>query len=316
MSLPWGPPTPIGIVLSGGLFFLSFGFLLLHLRVAKARNWGQPIRDQGPQSHQVKDGTPTAAGWAFLPAFIAFALLVEPSGSPIGGIMLPILYSGITLFLVGLGDDIQKLRTGTGLLARYRLPFQLIIGGYLGATLLPDWGWGGILAGAVILGASVNGVNFTDGADGLLASTLMGTFVGVTAAAVLFAPTLANDDTAWRILPLGLLLLAWFPLNRHPAKLFMGESGSYLLGAWMGILALLVLQVQPFLALGLLAIPLLELASVVIQVGSFRLTGKRPFKMAPFHHHLEKSNWSEPRIAWTFGLTQFALSFVLAGWRV
>lgn len=286
-----------------GLAALAWGathaLLALHLRLAKSRGWGQPVREQGPAAHLAKEGTPTAAGWAFVPALLAAQPLAVPFALAAGG--------------VGAADDAAKLSgRRAGVPARWRLLLQLALGGGIALslpTLAPAvavaWGLEGAALAAVFavsFAAVVNGVNFTDGADGLLAAVLGGATAGVALVAASPLARPGSEETLSSLLPMVGALLAWWAVNRPPARAFMGETGSYLLGGWLFVAAMR----DPLILLAVAAVPLFELASVVIQVASFRLTGRRVFRMAPFHHHLELSGWSERRLAAGAFSAQFA----------
>ncbi|MCH7494113.1 hypothetical protein IIA16_05330 [bacterium] len=268
------------------------------------------MREQGPEGHLHKEGTPTAAGWAFFPA-VTMATFIGDL------VLVPAVFAAGA---IGLADDAVKLSgRRDGVPARWRLLSQVLVGTMLALALQLGNSWAqpslwpwlaatsgplyAVFAGLLFAGV-VNGVNFTDGADGLLAATLGGAVVALLVASS-FLSGAGFEFPIVPLLPMVGVLIAWWFFNRHPAKMFMGETGSYLLGAWVFVAGM----EDPWLLLALATIPLWELLSVVIQVVSYRTTGRRVFKMAPFHHHLELSGWSEKRLAKSAFLAQFALTF-------
>lgn len=292
---------------------LSFLFTGTFIQLARRFGWGKSIRDAGPESHQAKAGTPTMGGAAILlAAFLAWLLLSGDRASDLPTLLLVALTG-----LLGLLDDTLALRrkrgaalgleVGTGLLARYRLLGQgaLALGFALWSVTsghaLFGVGWLDVLAYTFVIVGAINAVNFTDGLDGLAA--------GVTAVALLFflgSPLAAAA--------LGALLgFLWF--NAHPARVFMGGVGAEALGALLAALAITqgTIWYLPLVAL----IPVLEVLSVMVQVGYFRATGgKRLFRMTPIHHHFELSGWPETRVvqrAYVITALTVAAAFLIRG---
>ena len=276
---------------------LIFGWLLtgIFLTFARRCNWGKSIRTDGPNTHATKIGTPTMGGIAIVVAAIAAWVVIGPHTPDSIALVSLVLASAV----LGLMDDIVALRgkdennqgSGTGILARYRLVIQIIIGGGFaiyavlrghGPFDIPVFDW--LLLTFVVVG-SINALNMTDGLDGLAG--------GVSAIILLpflttpFGPPLLG----------AVLSFLWF--NNHPARVFMGGVGSEALGAAIAGIAIVEGTV---LSLPLFAlIPVLETLSVILQVSYFRLThGKRLLKMSPLHHHFELSGWSEQQVVTRF----------------
>ncbi|MEN9526209.1 MAG: hypothetical protein RLY56_160 [Pseudomonadota bacterium] len=301
---------------------------------------GQVIREEGPQTHFKKAGTPTMGGLLILVAILASTLLWADLGNRFVWVVL-----GVTaLFgLVGFWDDYLKLikKNSKGLIARYKYFWQSV-GGLAAALVL--WytakspadttlylpflknfalplGFVGfvVLTYLMIVGMS-NAVNLTDGLDGLaimpavMVAAALGVFAYASGNAV-FASYLAIPAVpqAGELLIVCAALVGaglgflWF--NTYPAQVFMGDIGALALGAALGTIAVIVRQELVVLVMG--GIFVLETASVILQVASFKLTGKRIFRMAPIHHHFELKGWAEPKVIVRFWIITFFL--VLAG---
>ena len=349
-------------LLVAGAFSLFFTLLTtpLFIRLFKRLNWGQFIRDDGPQTHHTKRGTPTMGGIAFILATLAAYVLTkvvtdEPPTFP--GVLVLFLMAGMGV--VGFLDDYIKIvkRRSLGLRAGAKMAGQLVVGSLfavlairfaddrgqtpasLKLSFLTDFGWtiGPVLfvvwALFMILAMS-NGVNLTDGLDGLAtgasAMVLGGyTFIGLWQFQNSCANAMNLTDPGSCIEvrdPLDLAVVAsalmgscigflWW--NTSPAKIFMGDTGSLALG---GALAGLAICSRTQLLLVLLGgLFVLITLSVVIQVGSFRLTGKRVFKMAPLQHHFELKGWSEVLVVVRFWTIQgicviVGIGLFYAGW--
>ncbi|CAM5347982.1 MULTISPECIES: phospho-N-acetylmuramoyl-pentapeptide-transferase [Streptomyces] len=349
------------ILFSGviGLFLTLVGTPLL-IKLLARKGYGQYIRDDGPREHHSKRGTPTMGGIAFILATIAAYFLSKLiTGKPptFSGILVIGLMAGMGL--VGFLDDYIKIvkRRSLGLRAKAKMAGQLL-GGIAFAVLslqfadnrgntpastklsfVQDFGWsiGPVLfvvwALFMILAMS-NGVNLTDGLDGLAtgASVLVFgayTFIGVWQfqESCANAGTLTNPGACYEVRdPLDLAVVSsalmgaclgflWW--NTSPAKIFMGDTGSLALG---GALAGLAICSRTELLLAILGgLFVLITMSVVIQVGSFRLTGKRVFRMAPLQHHFELKGWSEVLVVVRFWIIQgicviVGLGLFYAGW--
>ncbi len=274
------------------------------------RRLGQQIYEDGPKAHAVKQGTPTMGGVAFIVAAAAGALFSH------NGVDARLLVLAAGAGAIGLADDALILirRRALGLKARWKMALLAFVGalflwmlqtgpaplGYAESwfgqlVVLPPPVWW-TLAMLAILGAA-NAVNLTDGVDGLATGT-------VIAPLTLFA--LASLSSL-AVAVLG-ACVAFFYFNRYPAKIFMGDAGSLLLGALLAGCAIVSgrLFYLPFVGI----VFVIEALSVIAQVASFKLTGKRVLKMSPLHHHFELSGWSERRITWTFTVVSIVATLV------
>ncbi|PSM42057.1 phospho-N-acetylmuramoyl-pentapeptide-transferase [Streptomyces dioscori] len=342
-----------------GLFLTLIGTPLL-IKLLARKGYGQYIRDDGPREHHAKRGTPTMGGIAFILAtLLAYFLSKVITGKPptFSGLLVLGLMAGMGL--VGFLDDYIKIvkRRSLGLRAKAKMAGQLIVGiGFAVLALqfadnrnntpastrlsfVQDFGWsiGPVLfvvwALFMILAMS-NGVNLTDGLDGLAtgaATMVFGayTFIGVWQfqESCANAQTLTNPGACYEVRdPLDLAVVAaalmgscfgflWW--NTSPAKIFMGDTGSLALG---GALAGLAICSRTEILVALLGgLFVLITMSVVIQVGSFKLTGKRVFRMAPLQHHFELKGWSEVLVVVRFWIIQgmcviVGLGLFYAGW--
>lgn len=285
----------------------------------KKLKFGQQVRDDGPQAHLKKAGTPTMGGLAFLASVIVTSLIFVGRYPRI----VPILFLTVGFGIVGFLDDYIKIvmKRSEGLNPAQKLLGQLVITGIfcfymvrysgLGTVIhIPflgvDWDMGWLYVPMVfvaVLGTD-NGVNFTDGLDGLCTSVtiLVATFFTVVAMGEGSGIAPASAAVAWALL--GFLLF-----NVYPAKVFMGDTGSLALGGFVASTALMLQQ--PLLILLVGFIYLLEVVSVILQVGYFKLThGKRIFRMAPIHHHFELGGWSETRVVAVFSVVTTLLCLV------
>ena len=296
---------------------------------------GQVIRQEGPESHRAKAGTPTMGGLLILAAALIPTLL----WADLTNVYVWIAVVATAAFgAIGLLDDYLKItrRSSGGLAPRYKFGLQVLVGLLLGGTLMwlagqnvyntrlifpffkqliPDIGWFYVPFAAFFLAAWSNAVNLTDGLDGLAISTFAVAAAAFTALAyitghrvfaeylllVRFAP--AGELTIFCGALVGASLgFLWY--NAHPAEIFMGDVGSLALGGAIATVAILIKQELLLVIVG--GIFVIEAASVVIQVVSFKLRGKRVFKMAPLHHHFELSGWEEPKI-----ITRFLIIAIL-----
>ena len=266
--------------------------------------FGQEIREIGPKWHQKKSGTPTMGGVIFIiPVLVCSLLFVRNMTG------LCMVLFGTAFGLIGFVDDYIKVakKRNLGLTEKQKLVLQIaasVIFLYVGmhfdiitsevvipfAKISVDFGYLYIPFAIVVLLGTTNAVNLTDGIDGLAASVtavvsivfavlayIMGNIAAVEFAVILFGGC-----------------AGFFVFNRHPAKVFMGDTGSLFLGG--SVCALALVLGQPILLVLIGGVYVIETASVIIQVTSFKLTGKRVFKMSPIHHHFEMSGWSEVKI--------------------
>jgi phospho-N-acetylmuramoyl-pentapeptide-transferase len=289
---------------------------------------GQQVRDDGPQRHLTKAGTPTMGGVVILAGLAAGAAAswcFLPQHFRRGALLLALT---LAMAAIGAADDWGKIRRGRslGLRAREKLLLQCLISGLFAAALVYGLHGGTTIGipgvGAVRVGwaywplailfitAIGNAVNLTDGLDGLAAGTAAAASWALAAMAWLMGAESA--PAAIFIGCLGAACLAFLWYNRHPARVFMGDTGSLAIGAALAGTALALKQEVLLLVIGL--IYLIEMGSVIIQVIAFKVTGKRVFRMSPFHHHLELSGWSETRIvshAWALSVALALAAFAL-----
>lgn len=305
-------------ILAMGLVLALGPVTIAYLRRLK---FGQAVRADGPQTHLKKSGIPTMGGVLIVAAAAVATALVAPPGGRVS------LALAVTLgyFLVGFADDLLIVlhHRSLGLKARVKLFWQFLFGFGLAAAvaLTPELGprvaipggtgvlelpiWAYILFGGLLMVGTTNAVNLTDGLDGLAAGT-------VTIAAVAYALiALGRGEVDLAVFAAaiagGCLGFIWF--NAPPAQVFMGDTGSLALGGALGSLALLTKAELWLAIIGGLFVA--ETLSVIIQVISFRLTGRRVFRMSPLHHHFELLGWPESKVVARFWLV--ALAFALAG---
>jgi phospho-N-acetylmuramoyl-pentapeptide-transferase len=274
--------------------------------LSKFRGGGSVIRDQGPAHHKAKGKTPSTGGRAFLVVMVfvglpGAALMNDPEA-------IIAVTAGILAGLIGVADDLMKISTGhsSGLKARYKLPLQAIVALMICGAIsyfldnniihIPftdisiNIGYWKILSGSLIFLSIVNAVNFTDGLDGLAASTIL--IASLSLGVVFYVSNLST--AAVPVLLIG-ICAGFLPFNWNPAKIFMGDSGALALGGALGAAAIASGFEIAILFIGIVFV--VEIASVVLQVVYFRLTGgKRIFRMTPIHHALELRGFSEPKI--------------------
>jgi phospho-N-acetylmuramoyl-pentapeptide-transferase len=272
------------------------------LSTAKNRGWGQTVRRDGPETHIVKDGTPTMGGVPFSAViFLVWVLFVgfTNASDSKGWAAIGMAFG---MYLIGLADDVLIVRSrlmGTprgGLKAREKLPAQLLVAGLFAWVVAPQVGvfgvvWLDFVLFTIVPIAATNAINFTDGLDGLCAGVV----------AILMIPLAVSSPLAF--ITIGALCgYLWF--NAPKAQIFMGDAGSHALG---GIVAGVYITQGWTWVLPLAAIiPVLEVLSVFIQVPYFQYTkrvtgeGKRIFLMTPIHHHFEKLGWQETKVTVRF----------------
>jgi phospho-N-acetylmuramoyl-pentapeptide-transferase len=299
---------------------------------------GQTVRDDGPQTHLSKSGTPTMGGALILVAVAVATLLWGDLGNRYVWI---VLLTTLAFGAVGLWDDYRKLvlRDARGLTARWKYLWQSLFGAaaatalYSGASLpaetqllfpfikdlVLDLGPFFILLAYLVIVGSSNAVNLTDGLDGLaiLPTVLVAGALGVFAyasghaqiAGYLLIPHLPGVGElavlCGALVGAGLGFL-WF--NAYPAQVFMGDVGALALGAALGTMAVAVRQEITLFIMG--GVFVVETVSVMLQVASFKLTGRRIFRMAPLHHHFELKGWPEPRVIVRFWIITVILVLV------
>lgn len=313
----------------------TFGITVLVSRklipILKSRKMGQTILEIGPRWHKNKEGTPTMGGLAFIAAAAITGIAASVYLAVIDGIRstLPFMFTlafGIVCGLIGCVDDTAKLRRkqNEGLTAPQKFLLQLIAAALylLGMTLvcgidttiyIPffgaeiDFGFFYYVIALLLLTGVDNAVNLTDGLDGLCSSVTL--VVGLFFTAAGYMNGLAEPDGG--VILLGAVMIGacagFLVYNFYPARVFMGDTGSLFLGGL--VVGGAFMLDNPLLVIVFGLVYIIETASVILQVGYFKLThGKRLFKMAPIHHHFEKCGWSEIKI----GIAASALTAVMA----
>lgn len=293
--------------LTAALLVVASGPAILPL--LRRLKFGQSIRQEGPESHYAKAGTPTMGGLMMLGALCVAALAFAPGG--------PALYLALFVTLghaaLGFADDFIKVvkKRSLGLTARQKLLGQAAMAAVLayaavqvlqrgtaiwlpGTQLFVDLGFGYYPFLFFVLVGTTNAVNLTDGLDGLAAGvTVIAAAVYAWVAYLLGALSLGVFCAALAGAALGFLRY-----NAHPAKVFMGDTGSLALGGALATVAVLTRTELLLVVVGLVYVA--EALSVMIQVTSYKWRGKRVFRMSPLHHHFELGGWSETRVVLTF----------------
>jgi phospho-N-acetylmuramoyl-pentapeptide-transferase len=295
---------------------LAFALVVIlmspYIRLLHALGFGKRIRQEGPESHYVKEGTPTMGGLLLIGVVLALFFFLNDFVLPPGGIIAPLA----TLLLVGgLGafDDYLNAKTGEGISARQKMLWLVVVAvaaayqiqstyaidriavPFVGFVMIDPWVYIAFAAFAIV--AAANGVNLTDGLDGLAGGTLVFAFVAFVLVALLNQPVQPNLAVLCGLIVGGLLGFLWF--NVHPAQVFMGDSGSLALGATLAVMALITSQILILPVIGLVFV--IETLSVLIQVAYFKATGgKRIFRMSPLHYHYELKGWDEEKITLRF----------------
>ena len=319
---------------------LSFVFGPVLIRTLRTRqNGGQPIRADGPESHFTKQGTPTMGGFLILIALTVATLLWADLTN---GYVWAALGVTITYGTIGFLDDYLKVthRNSVGMSSKLKLALQAAIAVAAGLwimrllpdplsttlavpffkSLLVDLGWMFLAFAVVVMVGASNAVNLTDGLDGLaivpvmiaagvfaVISYLVGNAVFSGYLQIHYVPGSGELAVFLGALVGGGLGFLWF--NAPPAKVFMGDTGSLALGGALGAISVIIKHELVLAIVGGLFV--LETVSVIVQVVSFKLTGKRVFRMAPLHHHFEQKGWAESTIVIRFWI--IATILALAG---
>ncbi|MBM4432010.1 MAG: phospho-N-acetylmuramoyl-pentapeptide-transferase [Chloroflexi bacterium] len=316
-ALLWGTVSFLLSVLSGRPLI---GWLKRH-------GIGKTIRIDGPSTHQVKMGTPTMGGLMILLPVVVVTLLTNLKGRY--SILMPLgVMAGYGL--LGAYDDWRGLRdrSGVGFLARFKFPWQVLIGilaaiglqsflrlGGMAVPTVPtalDIGWLYVPIAAFLIVGAANAVNLADGLDGLAGGTVAIAFIAYGVIAYLQGQ--AYLVTFCFTVVGAVFGFLWY--NAYPAELFMGDVGALALGATLATVALMTEQWLLLAVVGIVFVA--EVLSVALQVGYFKITrGKRLFKMAPLHHHLELLGWSEVQIVqrfWLIAMLAAMVGIALALW--
>jgi len=307
---------------------LAFALVVIlmppYIRLLRHFKFGKQIREEGPQTHMIKWGTPTMGGLLIILVVLGIFLALR---WPVqGGVIAPIA----TLALVGLlgaVDDYLNARTGEGIKARQKLIWLTVVAfvaAYqiqqtyaITAIAVPFYGplpiepWLYVLFAAFAIIAAANGVNITDGLDGLSGGTAAIAFVAYMLIALLNTPAQPNLALLCALIIGALLGFLWF--NVHPAQIFIGDSGALALGATLAVTALITGQILVLPLIGVIFV--IETMSVILQVIYFRMTGgRRLFRMSPIHHHFELGGWDEEKITirfWIVGILAALLGVTL-----
>jgi phospho-N-acetylmuramoyl-pentapeptide-transferase len=281
------------------------------IRLLKRIGMGKRIRLEGPETHYAKEGTPAMGGLLIVLVVLGIAMVLELMTHDFidASTTAPLVTLGL-VGVLGTVDDWLNARTGDGISATQKLLWQTVVAGaaawqiqntyaidqlavpFVGAVDISPILF--ILIAAFAIVATSNAVNITDGLDGLAGGTLIFAFIGYMVIAFTFGqPNLAE---VCALIIGALLAFLWF--NVHPAQIFMGDSGSLALGATLAVTAVISGQVLLLPFIGLIFV--LETGSVILQVASVKLRGKRLFKFSPLHHHFEYSGWDEEKITLRF----------------
>ena len=327
-----------GAVVTSLFFVFLFGPGMIRLlRVKQGK--GQPIREDGPAGHLLtKKGTPTMGGLMILAGAVSSILLWSNLSN---GYVWIVLFVTVSFGAVGLYDDYLKVKrmSHAGFSGRQRLLIEALVGiiacfflsrlgdpAFSNALLFPfvkglalDMGWFFLVFGAFVIVSAGNSVNLTDGLDGLaivpvmvaaacfgLIAYLVGSVTYADYLLINYVPGTAELSVVCGALIGAGLGFLWF--NAPPAQIFMGDTGSLALGGALGAIAVATKHEIVLAIVGGLFV--LETVSVIVQVVSFRLTGKRVFKMAPIHHHFEHLGWTESQVVIRFWIISLVLALI------
>lgn len=295
---------------------LAFGGVVLlgpiYIRLLQRLGFGKQIRIEGPEAHAVKAGTPTMGGMLIVVVvmFLAMAMRLEDEST-----LTPML-TLVGVGILGALDDYVNVRTGFGMRGRLKLVWQTVVAVLAAIYIQRHFDLTGVnvpLVGqfeipvllliafiAFAIVAASNAVNLTDGLDGLASGVLVFSFVAYLLIALVSVPGLKVSQPELAVfcaLLIGALMgFLWF--NVHPAQIFMGDAGALGLGATLAVVAVVTGQLLLLVIIGLVFVA--ETVSVILQIGSYQLRGKRIFRMAPLHHHYELLGWAEEKITLRF----------------
>jgi phospho-N-acetylmuramoyl-pentapeptide-transferase len=306
---------------------LAFALIVIlmppYIRLLQAIGFGKRIRQEGPESHFVKEGTPTMGGLLIVVVVLGIYFFLQQPDAATFAPLAALAGVGV----LGAFDDYLNARTGEGIKARQKLIWLTVVA-FVAAwqiqqtyaideIAVPFYGpvpiepWLYVLFGAFAIIAAANGVNLTDGLDGLSGGTVAIAFVAYMLIALLNDPAQPNLALLCSLIIGALLGFLWF--NVHPAQIFIGDSGALSLGATLAVTALITGQILVLPLIGIIFV--LETGSVILQVVYFRLTGgKRLFRMSPIHHHFELGGWDEEKITirfWIVGILAALLGVTL-----
>lgn len=310
-------------------FVISVVCGLITIPILKKLKVGQIERDDGPVSHLKKQGTPTMGGIIMIIAIIisvtgSYVFLSIAGNEELGKKLLPLLLITIGFGIIGFIDDFKKLvlKNTEGLKPSYKMLGLLIIAVAYVMFLVQGLKIGTetyipifkayidipkivyIPLAIIVILATTNAVNLTDGIDGLSSSV---SAIIITCLTVIGISNQIYEVSIFGSIVIG-AVLGFLIFNLHPAKVFMGDTGSLMLGGVISGIALYLKM--PLLLLVIAIIPVFETLSVILQVAYFKKTGNRIFKMAPLHHHFELSGWKENKIVVVFSLITLIVCFV------
>lgn len=317
------------------LFTILVGFLIsvilspILIPFLRRLKFGQSIREEGPKSHQKKSGTPTMGGTMILLSIVVTTIVMTSKYSELSVQTYLLLFVTIGFGLLGFLDDFIKvvMKRNLGLTSKQKLFGQIVISfifyfilrqnEFSTTVSIPltdisfDLGWLYVFFIIFWLVGFSNAVNLTDGLDGLVSGTAA---IAFGAFAVLSWNQEAYDVAIFSLAVVG-AVLGFLVFNAHPAKVFMGDTGSLALGGAIATIAILTkLEILLIIIGGIFVV---ETLSVILQVISFKTTGKRIFRMSPLHHHYELIGWSEWRVVvtfWTVGLLCAVLGIYIEVW--
>lgn len=293
-------------------FLITFLLMPSLIRYFQAKKEGQQIRKEGPKWHAKKAGTPTMGGLLFIISAVVTILWVAAWRGLIDNTLWALLFTLVAFGLIGMWDDSIKIfhHQNEGFKAWQKALCQVIVAMIFTAIYQHEgfqMGFGnsqlGWLYGLFIIFWMVgfsNAVNLTDGLDGLVSGLGIISFLAYFIIALVGINNPGYPEIALFCLAMIGTLAGFFPFNHKPAKIFMGDMGSLAIGASLAAVSLLLHHEWSLLVIGIVYV--CETASVMLQVASFKLTGKRIFKMSPIHHHFEMCGWSEWKIDIVFWL--------------
>lgn len=306
----------LAVVIAAGFVLLTGSFFIPELHKLK---FGQSIREEGPKSHQAKSGTPTMGGIMI----ILGITLGTVAAAPLNTEILLALFIMLGHFVLGFLDDYIKVvkKRNLGLKAKQKMLGQIIIAvvtmiigtrslGIDTTVWVPiinesiNIGAGYYLLLLFVLVGTSNAVNLTDGLDGLASGTVA---IAASAYAVVCV-NMGHSDLAIFCVAIVAACVAFLRFNAHPAKVFMGDTGSLALGGALAAVGILTHTEVLLAIIGFVFV--CEALSVIIQVISFKTTGKRVFRMSPIHHHFELGGWSEWKVVFVFWLAGLLASVV------
>lgn len=317
---------PIHIVTLIATFILTVVCGPLLIPLLKKLKTGQVVRTDGPGSHMIKKGIPIMGGIIFLIPLIIVAVLFEANNTKLFALVIVTVALGV----IGLIDDFIKiaLNRSLGLKARYKILATIFVASLFSLYILNftdvgttvyipflnifyDLGWTFVPFTILVIISTTNAVNLTDGLDGLAA--------GVTLIVMVFFAMVAKISVGYEYVTSFSLAVAggclgFLVFNIHPARVFMGDTGSFALGG--AVAAVSIVLKLPLILFIVGGIYVIEALSVIIQVISFKFSGKRVFKMAPLHHHFELAGWSESRVVicfWAITALLCLLGFLIIG---